>query len=563
MSYDKQKKITMTPLKRFYNLLELDKKDVYQIFFYAIFAGLISLSLPLGIQAIINFIQSGRVSASWIVLIILVIFGVALVGILSLMQLRITENLQQKIFVRASFEFAARLPKIKMEQLYNSYPPELANRFFDTMTIQKGTSKLLIDFSAALLQIAFGVILLSLYHPYFIIFGVLLFFLLYFIFRFSFKSGLETSLKESKFKYKVAGWLQELARNNYSFKNDLHYNFGLQKNNNIVSEYLNYREKHFSVIKRQFTQLILFKILITGGLLSIGGFLVLSQQMNIGQFVAAEIIILLVITSVEKIIIGLETFYDVLTSIEKIGQVTDMELEEDTAFSSDTCYANISLEIENLTFKFPDSNKEILSALSLKIEQGEKIAIEGPNSSGKTTLIRILSGLLQPTSGTFYINDDTYRKINLKQYRSQIGGIIHGETPFEGTLLENITFNDNSITTENLKWAIEGVQLSSFVKTLPKGLETHIFPEGKQLSSSDAEKVLLARSIIHKPKILFYEDPTDMMDIKVANEIIDFLTSEKNNWTIIVSSKNPYWKTKCSRIITMENGTIQLDLKNK
>jgi ABC-type bacteriocin/lantibiotic exporter with double-glycine peptidase domain len=204
-----------------------------------------------------------------------------------------------------------------------------------------------------------------------------------------------------------------------------------------------------------------------------------------------------------------------------------------------------------------------LSNLSLKIEQGEKIAIEGPNGSGKTTLIRILSGLLQPTSGTFYINDDTYRKINLKQYRSQIGGIIHGETPFEGTLLENITFNDNSITTENLKWAIEGVQLSSFVKTLPKGLETHIFPEGKQLSSSDAEKVLLARSIIHKPKILFYEDPTDMMDIKVANEIIDFLTSEKNNWTIIVSSKNPYWKTKCSRIITMENGTIQLDLKNK
>ena len=553
----------MTPLKRFYNLLELDKKDVYQIFFYAIFAGLISLSLPLGIQAIINFIQSGRVSASWIVLIILVIFGVALVGILSLMQLRITENLQQKIFVRASFEFAARLPKIKMDQLYNSYPPELANRFFDTMTIQKGTSKLLIDFSAALLQIAFGVILLSLYHPYFIIFGVLLFFLLYFIFRFSFKSGLETSLKESKFKYKVAGWLQELARNNYSFKNDLHYNFGLQKNDNIAAAYLNYREKHFNVIKRQFTQLIIFKILITGGLLSIGGFLVLSEQMNIGQFVAAEIIILLVITSVEKIIIGLETFYDVLTSIEKIGQVTDMELEDDTAFSSDTCYANISLEIENLTFKFPDSNKEILSDLSLKIEQGEKIAIEGPNGSGKTTLIRILSGLLEPTSGTFYINDDTYRKINLKQYRSQIGGIIQGETPFEGTLLENITFNDKSISTENLKWAIEGVQLSSFVKTMPKGLETHIFPEGKQLSSSDAEKVLLARSIIHKPKILFYEDPTDMMDIKVANEIIDFLTSEKNNWTIIVSSKNPYWKTKCSRIITMENGTIQLDLKNK
>ena len=242
----------MTPLKRFYNLLELDKKDVSQIFFYAIFAGLISLSLPLGIQAIINFIQAGKVSVSWIVLVILVVFGVALVGILSLMQLRITENLQQKIFVRSSFDFAARLPRIKFDELYNTYPPELANRFFDTMTIQKGTSKLLIDFSAAILQIAFGLLLLSLYHPFFIVFGILLFLLLYFIFKFSYTSSLETSLKESKFKYKVAGWLQELARNNYSFRNELNYDYALQKNDNLVSDYLNYREKHFNIIKRQF-----------------------------------------------------------------------------------------------------------------------------------------------------------------------------------------------------------------------------------------------------------------------------------------------------------------------
>jgi len=552
----------MTPLKRFYNLLKLDKRDVSQIFFYAIFAGLISLSLPLGIQAITNLIQSGRVSASWIALIILVVFGVVLVGILSLMQLRITENLQQKIFVRSSFDFGARLPKLKPNQLHNSYPPELANRFFDTLTIQKGTSKLLIDFSAAILQIVFGLILLSLYHPYFIIFGVMLFIFLYFIFKFSYNSGLETSLKESKFKYKVANWLQEMARNNYSFKNDLNYNYGLQKNNNLVTDYLNYREKHFEVIKRQFTQLIIFKVLITASLLLIGGFLVLSQEMNIGQFVAAEIIILLVINSSEKIIFGLETFYDVLTSVEKIGQVTDLELEEESDFNSDTCYTNITIETENLAFKFPESETEILSSISLKIDQGEKIVIDGENGSGKTTLIRILSGLLQKTSGAFYINDDTFKKIDLKQYRSQIGSIISSETPFEGTLLENITFNDKNISTENLKWALDSVQLSPFIKSLPKGLDTRIFPEGKQLSSSNAQKLLLARSIVHKPKILFYEDPTDKMDEKVANEIIDFITSEKNNWTIIVSSKNPYWRTKCNRRIIMQNGTIQLDLKN-
>ena len=550
-----------TPLQRLISLLRLDKRDISQVFFYAIFAGLVSLSLPLGIQAIINLIQSGRVSVSWIVLVIIVIIGVALIGILSIMQLRITENLQQKIFVRSSFEFGYRLPKIKFEELYNQYPPELANRFFDTITIQKGASKLLIDFSTALLQIVFGIILLSLYHPFFIFFGLMLLFLLYIIFKFSYDSGVTTSLKESKYKYKVVSWLQEMARNNFSFKKQTSFEFALNKNNYLVSQYLDYREKHFKIIKRQYLQLIFFKVIITAGLLFIGGYLVLNQKMNIGQFVAAEIIILLVINSVEKIVVGLETLYDVLTAVEKIGEIADLEIEPNQNVSNEICYNNITLEAENINFKFPESTDYVLNKINLKIENSEKIILEGDNGSGKTTLIRILSGLLQPTSGTFFINDDTYRKIDLQQYRSQIGTIINGETPFEGTILENITFNNPTISQEDIKWAIESVKLGSFVKSLPKGLDTKIFPEGRQLSSSNAQKILLARSIINKPKILFFEDALDRMDADIAKEIIDFLTSSENKWTLIVSSKNSYWKEKCTRKITMQEGKISNDTK--
>ena len=553
--------MSQTPLQRFYSLLKLDRKDISQIFFYAIFSGLVSLSLPLGIQAIINLIQAGRVSISWIILVLIVVIGVALVGILSLMQLRITENLQQKIFVRSSFEFGYRLPKIKFEALYNQYPPELANRFFDTLTIQKGTSKLLIDFSTALLQIIFGILLLSLYHPFFIFFGVLLAFLLYSIFRFSFEAGLSSSLKESKYKYKVVSWLQEIARNNFSFRKQENFEFALEKNNQLVEEYIYYREKHFKVIKRQFTQLIGFKVIITACLLLIGGYLVLNQKMNIGQFVAAEIIILLVINSVEKIIIGLESLYDVLTSVEKIGQIVDLKMEEPREANSDYCFTNLSIETENLKFKYPEATDDVLNDINLKIEPSEKIYLEGINGSGKSTLIRILAGFIQPTSGSFFINDDTYRKIDVAQYRSQISTITHGETPFEGTVLENITMNNPSISNEDIKWAIESVQLGSFIKTLPEGLETKIFPDGRQLSSSNAQKILLARSIVNKPKILFYEDPLDKMDEEASKEIIDFLTNSSNQWTIIVSSKNNYWEQKCSRKITLQNGKIIADLK--
>ncbi len=548
----------LTPLKRYFNLLRLDKKDIVQIFSYAIFSGLISLSLPLGIQAIINFIQAGRISVSWIVLVVLVVIGVIFAGILSLMQLRISENLQQKIFIRSAFEFAYRIPKLKFNEVHNSQTSELANRFFDTISIQKGTSKLLIDFSSAFLQIFFGIILLSLYHQFFILFGIFLAILLYLIFKFSYQSGLQTSLKESKSKYKVANWILELAKNNFSFKNPNHLEFALEKNNSLVTKYIGYREKHFSVIKRQFSQLLIFKALITSSLLLIGGFLVINQQMNIGQFVAAEIIILLVINSVEKIILGLETFYDVLTSVEKIGQITDLELETETTTENNSCFSNLSITLENVDFKFDFENENVLENIDLEINQGERIIIEGENGSGKTTLIRLLSGLLQPTNGHFIINDDTYNIVNINDYRKHFGSILYGESLFEGTILENISFNqkiENSI----LKWALDGVDLTSFIKTLPLGLETPISSDGKQLSSSNMQKILIARSIINQPRILFFENALDKTDTETAKKIIDFLLHEDQKWTIIAVSKNAHFKEKCSRIITLNEGKISND----
>lgn len=543
------------------NLLKLDRTDILQIFLYALFAGLVSLSLPLGIQAIINLIQSGQVSVSWIVLVVVVVIGVTLVGILTLMQLRITEELQKKIFIRSSFEFGYRLPKIKAEELYNKYPPELANRFFDTITVQKGTSKLLLDTSSALLQIFFGILLLSLYHPFFILFGILLIIMLYVIFRFSYNAGLSTSLKESKFKYKVVSWLQEVARNNLSFRRESNFMFALKKNDDLVTDYLGYREKHFNVIKRQFVQLIAFKVIITAGLLLIGGFLVINQQMNIGQFVAAEIIILLVLNSVEKIVVGLEGFYDVLTSIEKIGQVVDLSIERPNTTENNYCFTDISLEMDNAVFRFPDSPHNVIDGVSLRISPGERIFLEGDNGAGKSTLIRILCGLIQPVSGSFFINDETYNKIDLIQYRSQISTVIHGESPFAGTIRENLTFDNPDVRPEDLRWAIDSVKLGPFIKSLPNGLDTRIFPDGRQLSSSNAQKILLARSIINRPKVLFYEDPVDKMDDLAAREIIDFITDQSHKWTLVIASKNPYWAQKCTRKLTLEKGKIAFDTK--
>ncbi|MDE3743011.1 peptidase domain-containing ABC transporter [Maribacter polysaccharolyticus] len=549
-------KTIMTSWQRLIGLLRLDKRDIFQIFYYAIFAGVVNLSLPLGIQAIINLIQGAQICTSWVVLVVLVTIGVAFGGILQLMQIRIIENVQQKIFTRSSFEFAYRFPKIKMSELNNYYPPELANRFFDTLTVQKGLSKILIDFPAALLQIILGLLLLSFYHPFFIVYGILLIGLIYVVFKFTAQKGLDTSLNESKNKYKVAHWLQEVARSMVSFKLSGKTSHALDKNDELVTEYLKARESHFNILVLQFIQMIGFKVLVTAGLLLIGGLLVLNQEMNIGQFVAAEIIILLVISSVEKLILGLETFYDLLTSLEKLGQVVDKELESQEGQISFGENEPLSVELEKVSYKVPGSQKTVIDNISLKIPPNSRMLINGKSGSLKTTLLRIISGILEPDSGGVYVNGNSLKALNLNLYRSQIGHTLPGELPFEGSILNNITFGDTSIAQERINWVINKMGLSEFVKEQPQGLQTILYPEGQQIPFTVAKKIVLARSIVRNPKLLLLKDPLDQFDEEEVTEIIDFLSDPENGWSLIVVSENKLWAERCNHVVTMEKGSI-------
>ncbi len=552
-------KNVLTAWQRLIGLLKLDKKDILQTFYYAIFAGLVNLSLPLGIQAIINLVQGAQISTSWIILVILVTTGVLFVGLLQLMQIRIIENVQQKIFTRASFEFAYRFPKIKMSELRNYYPPELANRFFDTLTTQKGLAKILVDFPAALLQILFGLTLLSFYHPFFIIYGLLLLLLVYVVFKYTAKRGLETSLRESKSKYKVAHWIQEIARSIVSFKLSGKTNLALQKNDTLVSEYLSERESHFKVLVIQFIQMIGFKVLVTAGLLLIGGILVLNQEMNIGQFVAAEIIIVLVIASVEKLITGLESFYDVLTSLEKLGQVVDKDLEPQEGEKPFRTDEGFTVELDHVSYATPEGKRKILDDISLKIGENCTILVQGSNGSGKSTLLRLIAGLIEPNVGSIYVNDVELSGINLNYYRAHLGQSLTEESPFEGTILENITFGDADIPFEDVYWALEKVGLTQFVKEQPKGLKTILYPEGKQMSYTISKKIVLARSIVGKPKLLILKDPLDQFDDQEVNRIMDFLTDSSNPWALVVVSQNDKWMQRCGRVINIENGKIISD----
>ena len=304
--------------------------------------------------------------------------------------------------------------------------------------------------------------------------------------------------------------------------------------------------------------MVVFKVLVATGLLAIGGILVIEQRMNIGQFIAAEIIILLVMASVEKLILSLETIYDILTALEKIGQVSDLDLESVEGINIvDTCTGcGISVELKDAYFSFPDQQDDLLKDISLTLKPGEIATLTGENQSGKSTLLQVVAGLFDVKKGNIIYNGFPKGNIELTSLRSIIGHSLNQEQLFEGTILENITMGRDNASFENVQWAIESLGLTSFIKNMPEGLNTMIDPLGRKLSRSIRQKILLARSIVVKPQLLLLEDALEHIDDPERRRIIDFLTSKDNGWTMIAASSDPYLLEKSDKVILMHQGSI-------
>jgi ABC-type bacteriocin/lantibiotic exporter with double-glycine peptidase domain len=544
--------------ERFLKIIHSEKREIIYIYVYAIIAGIIGLSLPLGIQSIIGFISSGQISTSVVVLISFVILGVLITGGMQVMQLSLVEIIQQRLFTKTAFEFAFRIPKIRIESVLNYYPPELMNRFFDIVTLQKGVAKILLEFSAALLQIIIGLILLSFYHSSFIFFGIFLVAILVIILRFTGVQGLKTSLRESKFKYMVANWLEEIARSLSTFKLAGHSNLPLEKTDHYVSNYLYARKKHFRVLVTQYISFVMFKTLITGGLLILGCVLMVEKKINIGQFVASEIIIILIMNAVEKIVIQLNTIYDVLTSIEKIGNVTDLPIEMPKGINIGALTSDKGLEIKirNLKYKYPAEPSYILKGIDLDINPGERVCVTGYSSSGKTTFINIILGFLPSYEGVLTFNNVSLHDINKNTLITLIGDNISQEDLFDGSILENISLGRNNVKLEDVLWAINTVGLDQFVHTQKEGIQTRLIGGRLGISESVSRKIIIARSIVARPKLLILEDFLLGLEREKKMNLIRSLTGEEFKWTFIIISNDVEVMKICDRTIVMKEGTI-------
>lgn len=548
----------LSPIKRFWRLILADKKDVALILIYAVAVGLLSLTLPLGVQAIVGMISGGLLLQPVVVLIIFVILGTLFSGLLQIYQMKVVEIVQQRVFTRAAFEFAFRIPRIRLEAVDKYYAPELMNRFFDILTIQKGFAKLLTDFSTSLLNVLFGLILLTFYHPFFVFFDLLLIAIVILVFRLTGPRGLRTSLAESDEKYKVAHWLEEMARTMISFKNAGFTNLGMNRMDKHVTQYLKNRKQHFNVLIGQFSSIVVFKTFITGGVLIIGSILVIDRQITLGQFVATEIVIVTIMVGVEKIIMSLESIYDVLTAAAKVGKVTDLPLDPNQGVHMriQPMPIGVRLSTYHLTYKYPGNKSPSLKDISFDFEAGSRVALVGNPGSGKSTLLRIMSGVLHDYEGAVEYDGVLLKDLNGSSLRDQLGEALNDGEIFDGTLIENLTVGKSRLQIEDLKWAIEAAGLSDFVRKCASGLNTELLAAGGQLSTNIRRKIVLARSLAERPRLLLLDDGFVPLEEFTNNSLLPFLFDKKMFWTVVAATAHPDYVQRADRIIVLDEGKI-------
>jgi ABC-type bacteriocin/lantibiotic exporter with double-glycine peptidase domain len=550
-----------TPGSRLWQLLLRERRDIGLVYLYATVTGLLSLTLPLGVQAITGLVSGGLLLQPVIILIAFVVLGTLASGGLQLLQLSVVEVLQQRVFARLAFEFAFRIPRLRLERLEGHHLPEVMNRFFESVLIQKSLAKLLTEATTAALQVIFGLILLTFYHPWFAAFAALLLVVLAWIFRTSGPRGIATALAESADKYATVHWLQEMGRAITAFKFGGRTTLPVERMDRHVTAYLHHRKVHFKVLVWQASAVVAFKTIVIGGLLILGSVLVINRQITLGQFVASEIVIVTVLAGIEKLILSISTVYDILTSVEKAGHVTDLQLERAggrvlPAMGSGT---GMTLRTEGLRYTYHDAGVTALDGLTLHVPAGQRVVITGADGAGQTTLLRVLSGLFLDWEGGYAIDGTPVRDLDLAALRGDIGQLLSATDLFEGTIEENVKVGRPWIPAAQVDEALAAVGAMDWAATLPHGIGSEIASGGAGLPAHLIHRLLLAQAIAGRPRLLVLDDFFQNLEAETRDRFLEVLMDRARPWTVLAISHDPAFLRAADRVLVLDDGRVVAD----
>ncbi len=538
------------PFLRLMRMAAPEGRELLAILVYAVGSGVFTLMGPVVAMAVVNTVALGTLLQQLFVLCAALFFALGLAAVLSLFQSVAVEYIQRRIFVRIADNLVYRLPRVDLRAFYRQHGPELINRFFDVLTIQKSGATLLLDGVSTALQVGIGLLLLSFYHAYLLGFGLVLTASLVFLFLVLGHGAVRTSVRESIAKFRVAGWMEEIARHPVAFKMASGEQFAKTTCDAMVAEYLDARGAHFRILLRQSVFAFAVQVAASVALLALGGYLVHTEQLTLGQLVAAEIVVTLVVGTFAKFGKQLESFYDLLAAVDKIGYLIDLPIERPGGVVHAGGAHPAKLDVHDVEFAYEGIQRNTVSRFSMRVGPGDRVAVTGPNGSGKSTLMDILYGLRSPSAGWVEFDGMDMRELNLEAMRHHIALVQRIEI-FEGTLLDNVRMGRSDIGVSQVRHALEQVGLLETAMALPAGLETPLWTGGSPLSLGHANRLMLARAIVGRPRLLILDETLEQMDESIQKKIIPLIFDRSAPWTLVLVTHSPEIQSMCDRVIRL------------
>lgn len=511
-----------TLLKKIIFILKPETSFFVVSIIYGLVASLLTLAIPISVQSLVNTVSFGVLIQPIIVLSLLLLSLLIVSGTLNALQIYIIELFQRRFYARIITEVSQKILKSNVKDLERKNGVELINRYFDLMTIQKSATTLVSGGIAVILQTLAGLILLALYHPYFLIFDVILIVLIFFTFAIFTKKAVYTANMESKAKYNTAAWLEELARENLYFKTKNRRQQAYLESDKLINNYLNYREKHFTQVFSQKIFLLVIYAIMSAFILGLGGILVIKGQLSIGQLVAAELVMTIILASFSKASKYLEAFYDLHAATEKVSMFYSLEEE-----AQSKTLENIELPIKSVSFENIEVEEKLFPAcFNKKFETSKFYYIHAKYSSTRLTFIELIQALEPPSKGSILLNEQPFNTLDKTDVRDHIA-VIDKPHVFNATIKENLIFGLDDISLSQIREALEVVGLDSIETSFPDGFDTMLKSTGQPLWKSQLIRITIARAIIARPQFIVLGSEFDEISDEVKDNILQYFKSKK------------------------------------
>lgn len=529
------------PFVLLWKLLLPEQKDILTVIAISSVAGILMLSVPVTAQQLVRTVTFATLYQPIVVLSLILLGLLGFVAALQTLQAYVAELIQRRLFIRVAGTVARHLPRVSPQAWQQMNVPEVMNRFLDIVVVQKVVASLLVDGIGILLTTVIGMSVMAFYHPFLLGYDVLLLgFLALVVFGLG-RRGVQTAILESKAKYNVVAWLETMARCPSIFQSFGVDALACDRADVLCAQYLQQRRAHFRILLRQVVMILFIQVIATTALLGLGGYLVLQEQLTLGQLVAAELIVAMIVASFAKLGKHIEGWYDLLAAVDKLAHLTDLPLQssEGIVGVSRKGPARLTIRHRDRTRHTPGSDEKSIDAAEstdetdMVVEPGCMVALWNWDEKVVESIRQAFAGS-RSREGWMVTVDG----VDLADFRPDLVAahvaVACRQEFLPATIAENIHLHRLGITDADVLRTLDITGLTEEFQQTQISHSDGMQPSGWPLTFSQALHVVLARTLIGRPRAVVIDGLFDLMGDNDLRDCVSRLALISADTTIVI-----------------------------